>query len=168
MWEGKVPDLDHRGYESDILRIGDDLLPDIDSGLDAILERGRSERVQILQGTEGADPAPRTVYARTQIQITFSNERDLRQCVRLLRWSDDRLRARPDQRILWDWTSSFREGMTIFFGVNWYNREFFEARKNTFNNPEHRGYYAKFGAKPEDFIMNHVIVGEGSPTGSPP
>src|SRR5918994_882608 len=105
----------NRGFESDISRIGDDLLPDIEPKLDKLLQQGRSTRVQILEGTEGASDAPRTIYARTEVKITFTNERDLRQCVRLLRWSDQRLRARPDQRILWDWQRTFREGMTISF-----------------------------------------------------
>lgn len=157
-----MPDLTSRGYESDILRIGDDLLPDIHSDLASLLEKGRAERVQILNGTEGANPSPRTVYARTEVKITFTNERDLRQCVRLLRWSDERLRARPDQRILWDWQRTFRDGMTISFGVNWYNQDFFEARKDAFANPEHRGYYAMFGAQARDFVMNHVILIESS------
>ena len=63
-----------------------------DSGEPLLSERGRSERVEI-----------------------FSNERNPRRCVRLLHWSDGRLRARPDQRILWEWKTTLREGMTFFW-----------------------------------------------------
>ncbi|WP_155253307.1 hypothetical protein [Bradyrhizobium japonicum] len=149
--------VENRNFEGDILRIGDDLLPDIDAQLDKLLKKGRSERVQILEGSEDPSAPPRKPYARSEVQITFNNERDLRQCVRLLRWSDERLRARPDQRILWDWQMTWREGMTIYFGVNWYNREFFEARKDAFLNPEHQSYYAMFGATADQFKIRHVI-----------
>ena len=32
-------------------------------------------------------------------------------------------------------------------------------RENEINNPEHRGYYAMFGAQSGDFIINHVVTG---------
>lgn len=154
-----MSDNTHRAFESDILRIGEDLIPDIDPDLEHLLLKGRDQRVQILEGSESPDRAHSTPYARTSVKITFSNERDLRQCVRLLRWSDDRLRARVEQMILWDWSVSFREGMTIYFGVNWYDKEFFDARRNAFNDPAHRSYYAMFGASSDDFVMEHEIFG---------
>ena len=145
-------------FESDILRISDDLFPDIDPKLDKLLKLGWSNRVQLLAGTERASDTPRTPYARTEVKITFNNERDLRQCVRLLHWSDVRLRMREDQRLLWDWQPTFRQGMTIYFGVNWYNRDFFENRKDAFRNPEHESYYAMFGVSASDFQMQHDIL----------
>jgi hypothetical protein len=36
-------------------------------------------------------------------------------------------------------------------------------RENEINNPEHRGYYAMFGAQSGDFIINDVVTGETSP-----
>lgn len=146
-----------RGYESDVLRIGDDLLPDISPELDKLLQQGLTQRTKILDGTESA-PSTKEVYANTSVKITFSNERDLRQCVRLLRWSDERLRARPDQRILWNWSTSFRLGMTISFGVRWHDKDFFEARKDVFRNTEHSGYYAMFGASADQFEIEHQVL----------
>ena len=145
---------------SDILRIEGELLPPIDPLLDELLERGKTQRVMILAGTESPTALRKKPYATTKITITFSNERDLRECVRLLRWSDERLRARPEQLILWDWQSSHRDGMTIQFGVGWYDRSFFEKRKDAFKEPRHRSYYAAFGAKAEDFKVEHQIHGE--------
>ena len=144
-------------YESDLLRIGDDLIPNIDAKTERLLKKGRAQRVKILDGTESPSRKRFVPYAKTTVQIEFDNEDDLRQCVRLLRWSDERLRARPDQLILWDWSNTFRHGMTIVFGVNWYDRKFFEARKETFRNPQHQGYYAAFGATPDRFKMEHAI-----------
>src|SRR5436305_1668290 len=101
---------------NDVLNIAGDLVPEIDSVLEELLERGKSERVMILAGTESPERKHRKPYAVTKVEITFDNENDLRKCVRLLRWSDDRLRALPDQLLRWEWGSSFREDMTIYFG----------------------------------------------------
>lgn len=142
----------------DVLNIAGELIPDLDPVLSELLDRGRHERVLILSGTEGGHG--RKPYAVTKIEIKFDQERDLRNCVRLLRWSDDRLRARPDQLVLWDWERSYREGDAIFFGVTWYDKSFFERRKDAFKEPGHAAYYSMFGATPDSFKMTHTIVGE--------
>ena len=152
--------MKHSAHEppTDVLNIAGDLVPEIDAVLDQLLERGKTERVLILSGTESDENKRRKPYAVTKVTIQFDDEKSLRTCVRMLRWSDDRLRARPDQMILWDWSKSFREGMTIYFGVTWYDKEFFEKRKNAFMEPEHSSYYGYFGAKPDDFQMTHEIL----------
>jgi hypothetical protein len=141
----------------DVLNISGDLVPELDEVLEELLERGKRERVMILAGTEGG--RHRRPYAVTRVEIAFDNERDLRSCVRMLRWSDDRLRARPDQMILWDWQRTFREGMKIHFGVAWYDQAFFERRKDAFKEPAHVGYYSLFGATADRFSMEHEILG---------
>jgi len=143
---------------ADVLNVSD--REEFDDALEQLLERGKAERVMILSGTEGDRPDSRSPYARTNASITFRDEGDLRECVRLLRWSDERLRKRPDQLMLWQWDHSFREGMTIQFGVNWYDAAFFERRRDAFREPSHTRYYRMFGASPDDFKIEHVILGE--------
>ena len=142
---------------ADVLNISGDLIPELDASLDALLQRGQRERVMILEGTEGE--RRRTPYAVSHIRIDFDNERDLRNCVRMLRWSDERLRARPDQMLLWEWNRSFRDKMSIFFGVAWYDRDFFERRKGAFLESKHVSYYAMFGASPDRFDIRHEVLG---------
>jgi hypothetical protein len=142
---------------TDVLNI---LEPGQSETIDDLLERGKLQKVRILLGTESPERKGHVPYARTNARITFDNEAALRECVRLLRWSDERLRALPDQRILWDWSVTFRDGMTISFGVNWYDREFFEKRKDAFTEPKHAAYYMKFGAKPGDLNIKHIIKGD--------
>lgn len=156
MHEGSPSDTYSSGKIGDIMNISGDLVPELDAATESLLELGKRERVMILAGTEGGKG--RKPYAITNIEIAFDTENDLRNCVRMLRWSDERLRARPDQMILWDWNKSFREGMKIHFGVAWYDREFFEKRKNAFKEPAHIGYYAMFGATPDRFKMEHEIL----------
>jgi hypothetical protein len=152
---------------TDVLNISGDLVPEIDAVLDELLERGKGERVMILSGTEGPYAGKRAPYAVTKVRIDFDNERDLRTCVRLLRWSDDRLRARPELLLAWEWERTFREGMRIEFGVAWYDRTFFEKRKDAFAEPGHLQYYAHFGATPDRLKMTHEILG-GESSGAAP
>lgn len=143
---------------NDVLNIAGDLIPEIDDVLDELLDRGKKERVMILAGTESSEGRSRKPYAITNVEIKFDDEDQLRTCVRLLRWSDDRLRARPDQLLRWEWQRTFREQMTIYFGVAWYDKEFFERRKDAFSEPQHAQYYAYFGAKAKDFKIRHEIM----------
>lgn len=142
---------------TDVLNIAGELVPEIDAVLGNLLEQGKKERTMILSGTESPENKTRKPYALTKVEITFDNENDLQRCVRMLRWSDDRLRSRPDQLIMWNWEMAYRKDMSINFGVAWYNKEFFEKRKNAFMEPDHASYYSFFGAKPEDFKMEHQI-----------
>jgi hypothetical protein len=144
---------------NDVLNISGQLIPEIDPVLDSLLEQGKVNRVMILSGTETPSNAQRKPYAVTKVRIDFESESYLRRCVQLLRWSDERLRARPDQLILWDWQRTYRDGMTIHFGVSWYDKEFFEHRKDAFTEPGHTTYYAAFGASAKDFQMEHEILG---------
>jgi hypothetical protein len=147
------------------MRVPDDMLDIIDAParfddeLEALLKRGKTEAVRILNGTE-LERRFDEPYARSSVKIAFENEASLRECVRLLRWSDERLRARPDQLMLWEWTSTIRHGMTIKFGVHWYNREFFELRKDAFREPSHAAYYQLFGATADDFAISHEVLGD--------
>src|SRR5687768_16306694 len=138
----KKADKTKKPSSTDVLNIGGDLVPPLDAVTLELLESGKRERVMILAGTESG--AKRKAYAITQVSIDFEDEDKLRQCVRMLRWSDDRLRARPEQMLLWEWNRSFRDGMTIQFGVAWYDREFFERRKDAFKEAGHIAYYAQF------------------------
>jgi hypothetical protein len=143
----------------DILNIGGALVPELDDETIALLERGRRERVMILAGTEAGKG--RRPYAQTEVTIHFDDESKLRTCVRMLRWSDERLRLQHLDKLLdWEWNKTFREGMTIFFGVNWYDRAFFEQRKDAFKEPTHASYYAVFGATPDGLEMRHVVLDE--------
>lgn len=88
------------------------------------------ERILLLDPKEERwkrDPSHKLV-AVTFCEITFDNEKDLQKCVEALRESDERLKQRPDEWLLWDWTRTYREGMKILFGVNWYDLDFFNAR----------------------------------------
>ncbi|MFF2267386.1 hypothetical protein ACFVTZ_03920 [Cellulosimicrobium cellulans] len=141
---------------SDLLNVMGDKA-DFDLDFLTLLERGKTERVQLLDGTESPGQK-RQPYARTYVDIDFDDENDLRECVKLLRWSDERLRARPEQMLAWEWTVTYRDGMRISFGVNWYDRAFYEERKDAFREPGHTRFYKMFGASVDSLKMRHEVL----------
>lgn len=109
-----------------------DLSEPLPESVMALIEAGRNSRTRVLPGTEG--PNRQTVpYAKTHVEISFDNEEDLIRCVKLLHWSDERLRQLPALLAMWEWHQTVREGMKIFFSTAWYDKKFFEARKAAFS-----------------------------------
>jgi len=58
-------------------------------------------------------------------------------CIAALRDSDERLRSRAEELMLWDWECTYFEpdpdneagGGTVLLGVAWYDTEFYEDRR---------------------------------------
>jgi hypothetical protein len=124
-----------------------------------IIDPDKRERIILLvpeAGPRGADE----LVARTRCEIVFDNENDLQSCVDALRESDEELKRRPDSLKLWSWEITYREGMTIHFGVNWYDRAFFEQRKEAFRTDRHAAIFKKFNATPDRFKVVHEVIKE--------
>ncbi|WP_198407153.1 hypothetical protein [Nocardia terpenica] len=92
-------------------------------------------RVRVLVG-EDADAARRgdkKPIALSQCKYYCANEAVAVRCIEVLRDSDERLRARPEELMLWDWQSTFWEpergnhngGGTVLLGVAWYDEAFY-------------------------------------------
>jgi hypothetical protein len=123
-----------------------------------IIEPSTTERILLLVPREYTGKDERKLVARTSVEIVFEDEAKLLKCVEALRESDEELAKRPDALKMWDWAKTFRVGMTIQFGVNWYDIEFFNQRKDAFKNPKHVAIYEKFGATPAQFKVNHELL----------
>lgn len=141
----------------DILNIGASEIPPLDGKTMALLERGRKERTQVLDGVSAERFKGRTPYAVTRVRIVFDNEDDLINCVRLLRWSDERLAAMGSV-INWNWEVTARTGMMIEFSVAWHDRDFFAARKAAFADDEHRSYFRMFGKNLEEMKIETEVL----------
>lgn len=112
----------------------------------------------LLEGGEArTDKSP---VAVTRCSITFNNTENLKKCVEALRISDEALKARPEERKMWEWNMTVRDGMTIRFGVTWYDYEFFKARKNAFLDNKHAAQYSRFNALPKDIKAQHFVAEE--------
>jgi hypothetical protein len=126
-----------------------------------VLERliqGRTQRTQILDGSALEQHDHLEPYAFTVVKMNFTHEDDVIRCARMLQWSDERMRARTDPVILWAWKESYRDKMLMEFSVAWYSKDYFEARKDAFQDTSHASYYSKFGLSPKDIKTEHVLV----------
>lgn len=113
---------------------------------------------RILEGASTQVFGDQTPYARTEVSIDFEDEKDLRRCVRLLRWSDERLRALGSS-IAWSWDKTVRDGMNIKFAVNWYDKDFYEQRRDAFRDKAHLSYFKMFGKAASDMQVHTEVLG---------
>ena len=128
------------------------------------LEQGKTERTLVLPGTEGSPSGKVKPHAKTYVKIDFTGKEDnLIKCVKLLKWSDERLQKLPDLLRKWAWMATLREGSTLYFTTWWWNKEFFEERKHAFLGHSHQSYLTMFGATQDDVIVHHEVVGEDRP-----
>jgi hypothetical protein len=105
--------------------------------------------------------APRhKLVVRIYSEVVFDNEDGLQKCVTALRESDKRQRQYPEEWLLWDWQATYKEGMKIISGVDWYDLDFFRARKNAHKNPVHIQYPGRFGVTPKTLKIPHEAITE--------
>lgn len=87
----------------------------------------------------------------------------VQRCIEALRESDERLRARPEELMLWDWQSTFFEadpdsaagGGTVILGVAWYDDEFYTDRRGAWFGAMHKRAYAGIGVPLENVTVTH-------------
>lgn len=113
----------------------------------------------ILPGEEDGrrERTGKTLVARTLVTIELDNMDDLKRCVVELEESDRRIRELGDGND-WDWQKVKTNERMIKFGVAWYDREFFEQRKEAWSDPTHARMYERFNASPDNFHVEHELV----------
>ena len=134
----------------DILNIRGEKIPELPPEVSALVEEGRHREVKILEGASRRIFGGRVPHARTHVAVRFEDEENLITCVRLLRWSDDRLIALGSS-IEWAWNFTVREGMEIRFAVDWHDPEFYRRRRGAIEDRNHLSYFKMFAMSPEDF-----------------
>jgi hypothetical protein len=122
-------------------------------------------RVRVLTG-EDADTARRadkTVIARSDCRYYCPDAATVARCIEVLRDSDERLRSRAEELMLWDWECTYFEadpdhqagGGTILLGVAWYDAEFYEDRREAWLGAMHKRAYAGIGVTLDDITVTH-------------
>jgi hypothetical protein len=87
-------------------------------------------------------------------------------CVEAIRDSDERLRSRPEEMMLWDWQSTYFQadpdseegGGTIILGVAWYDRSFYNERRDAGLGYMHKRIYERIGLLPYDIKIEHYLA----------
>jgi len=98
------------------------------------------------------------VHALSKVEIRLQSKKDLAVCIAHLEESDRRfamINSNP-----WDWTRAMFKELTVRFGVEWYDKDFFEQRKEAYLSAEHVSMYSQFGATVNDFTVEHYLTDE--------
>ncbi|MFD7578941.1 hypothetical protein [Kitasatospora sp. NPDC059817] len=134
--------------------------------LEEIVTRdGLVTRVRVLTG-EDADAARRadkTPIAKSDCTYYCPDAATAERCIQSLRESDERLRNRPEELMLWDWQCTYFEaepgnpngGGTVLLGVAWYDRAFFDDRRDAWFGAMHQRIYKDLGIPLEDITVTH-------------
>ena len=111
------------------------------------------------------------LVAKSECRFRCHDEKTLARCVEQIRLSDEHLRSRPEEQILWDWQSTYIEipkekkdykGGDVVLGVAWYDEKFFKKNQKSFSNPLHLEKYKDIGLKKGAIIVTHwKFLGEG-------
>lgn len=120
-------------------------------------DRGDSVEIVALGEELGGLRGEKRVHAITKAKIAFSNDQDLRACITAIKESDERLRSRPSASIMYQWDITLRKGNTIYFGVIWYDRAFFDERKGAFLSTQHAAVFAAFHSTAKDLTVEHFV-----------
>ncbi|RFU41401.1 hypothetical protein DZF91_12130 [Actinomadura logoneensis] len=101
--------------------------------------------------------------ARSDCRYYCPDAATVERCIESIRDSDERLRARPEDMMLWDWECTYYEadpdsetgGGTILLGVAWYDMEFYEDRRDAWFGAMHKRVYAQIGIPLENVEVTH-------------
>jgi hypothetical protein len=133
--------------------------------LNEYLDLNAPTRVRVLTG-EDADPERRgekKPIARSDCSYYCPDEDTARLCIQALKESDERLRSRPEELMLWDWKCTYFEpeqdnpngGGTVLLGVAWYDQAFFDERRDAWFGTMHQRIYAELGIPMDDITVEH-------------
>ncbi len=98
------------------------------------------------------------VIALSKVEIRLKSEKDLALCIAHLEASDRRFAMIA--RNPWDWQKAMYKDLTVRFGVEWYDKDFFSQRKEAYLSPEHASMYSEFGATVNDIRVEHLWTDE--------
>lgn len=111
---------------------------------------------RVLTGEEFRRSKDLKRVAITRAELTFKNEDGLIKFMQVLKDSDDRLSRIPDSEVMYDWQAATLKGLTIRFGVAWYDREFYKEKKDAYLTQLHANLFKQFGVDVKDMRIEHI------------
>lgn len=117
-----------------------------------------SQTYEVVMSKERHHEKP--VIALTHCEVVFSNKDELDRCIMAVKESDERLGGRPVAEVYYNWEpATVIRGLTMFFGVRWYDHDYFEKNRDVYKNKMHGHLFSKFGVNAESFKVSHFIAG---------
>jgi hypothetical protein len=129
---------------------------------------GLVTRVRVLVGAD-ADPvrlAGKVLVAKSDCSYYCPDAATAERCIQALRESDERLRSRPEEQMLWDWECTYWEadpdnpngGGTVILGVAWFDQEFFDDRRDAWFGAMHTHIYKQLGIPLDNITVTHWVA----------
>jgi hypothetical protein len=126
---------------------------------------GAAVRFMVLVG-EDADAGRRgdkQAIAMSDCRFHCPDGATANKVIEALRDSDEKLRSRPEELMLWDWRSTWFEARlndpngagTVILGVAWYDLEFYTERRGAAFSVMHKRIYEKLGLPLENIEVTH-------------
>lgn len=122
-------------------------------------------RIRVLSGedTDAARRGDKAPIIRSECSYYCPDAATALRCITALKESDERLRQRPEELMLWDWQATSFEpeqdnpagGGTVLLGVAWYDEEFFDDRKDAWFGTMHQRIYGRLGIPLENISVSH-------------
>lgn len=142
--------------------------PTIASILSTVIPDNPVTLIRVLEG-EGPGTARRgdkTLFAKSECTYHCRTAEIAAGVIEALRQSDDKLRARPEELMLWDWQSTWFKadpdsaegGGWVLLGVAWYDPEFYADRSEAYLSVMHKRIYAGLGLSVADVEVVHYLV----------
>lgn len=112
--------------------------------------------VVVLPGEEDGRRGDKRVVAISHVHIKLFSQEERDECIKHLEESDRRLRLMKSNP--WDWQRVMIRDNEIKFGVAWYDRSFFEQKKESWADSSHTQLYSAFGATEDNFSVQHELL----------
>jgi len=125
-----------------------DQSPDVEEYNSKLIERG---------GSFGARTRTNPV-AISRCSVEVADHEAAERCVTALIQFERYLRKRPDDATFYEWANIRRRGNRFDFDIYWYDRRFFEERKEAYKVGAHALAFQRFGTTPSDFSVQHQSV----------
>lgn len=127
-------------------------------------------RILIGESEDATRRGNKEVVAFTDARYRCRDWKQLTELALAIQDSDDRLRSRPEELMLWDWDSTYmvldnpadpeHSGGEIQLGVAWYSIGFFLDRGGAGFSYMHQRLYEQLGLQPGDITIKHLLAAE--------
>ncbi|WP_218021458.1 hypothetical protein [Nocardia acidivorans] len=142
--------------------------PTISPTLGTVIPASPVTLVRVLEGEGPGTPrrGNKVLFAKSECSYYCRTAEIAAAVIDALRQSDDKLRNRPEELMLWDWQSTWFKvdpdcgtgGGWVLLGVAWYDPEFYADRAGAYLSVMHRRIYDMLGLTVEDVEVVHYLV----------
>jgi hypothetical protein len=103
------------------------------------------------------------LIAVSRCRFDCDDDERLDRCVAAIRRSDEHLRNRPEEMMLWDWQSTYVEvnpddgTSCVLLGVAWYDKGFYDAKRDAYMDGLHARLYDAIGIQLDSITVSHWL-----------